>query len=502
MIGSKVAAVIHEIKNRRVTLFYSCHLVGLVFLFHLYIVQARPNKTMSSKDRKSDGLTYGNKQQASKMNASVAKLTNVCWLVTLMLGLAVICLHLGRRVSLRTSDELIHAEHVISEAAHRLAIRAECNATGPAFESAADAMTAVGFSGSITASQLITITSETLSSAPPTTTTTTTESPVDTVSVSTQTSMTTLDGVSNTDQRLTITATTTGTTTITLLPVPEYTEASYGSCQATVTETVWVTVYPPSDATVTASLSTFTTVNTVVSYTAGLPDVTISGNPSTYTAVQTDTSFTSGPPDATVSGDASTVTDIRTDVSVTSGLPDATVSGGAATVTDMQTSWTWPLTTTYSTPFTTITISDLWGPSSSNSVSETEDVRLSTFVTIISSQIVVTLSDSSYVSSEQKGDATSLSASPTSTYTLLLTTTGGPPAVETTTVDVFPPAYAGSTYNTTAGGNPPSSTSSVMTPVVVSGGNKKPEPKAWGGSNGSSNLACTVMLIAVIMFMS
>ncbi|KAK2593171.1 hypothetical protein QQS21_009143 [Conoideocrella luteorostrata] len=404
---------------------------------------------------------------------------------------------------------MLHAEHVVSEAAHMLAIRGECNETAPLFASAADAVTALGFTGSITASRIVTDSSQMATTG---STELLTESVGESVPVSTQTALSTIYSIKSTTQPQTITTTTTGTTTITLLPVPEYTGASDDTCQVAVTKTVLVTVYPPPpppDATVTAGLSTVTNVNTQVSYTSGLPDVTLSGNPSTYTTVQTQVSLTSGAPDATVSGNPSTATDVHTDLSLTTSLPEGTVSGDASTVTDIQVSWSWPLTTTYSTPFTTLTVSDLWGPASSDTPSKTEQVELSTFTTIISSQVTITISHLSpsfttlvEASSEVAGDVTSLPASRTSTFTQVITVTG-PPAIETTTVDVPPPAYTTTSPTSNIAGDVASTTSStsVFTPVVISDGSKRPEPKAWGGSNGSRNVACTIMLIATIMFM-
>ncbi|OAQ70419.1 hypothetical protein VFPPC_02895 [Pochonia chlamydosporia 170] len=393
--------------------------------------------------------------------------------------------------SLRAPVELIHAEYVVSKAAHQLAIRADCNETAALFESAADAITAnaLGLSGTISASRLVTEASQLSTAA---SAQSATEIAAESVPISTQTALSTIYSIKSTSEERTLTSTTTGTTTITVSPV-QYTEASVtdDTCPAGVTETVVVTVYPAPDVTVTAGASTVTNVNTQVSYTSGLPDVTLSGNPSTYTAIQTDVSLTTGPPDATVSQDPATVTNVQTDITYTTGPPDATVSQDPSTVTDVQISWSWPLTSTYATPVTTLTISDLWG--SPPPVSVSDQPSLSTFTTIISSQVTITITPSESVSSSLAGEVTSLSPSPTSTYTETVTETGGPPAVETTTVDVYPPAYT--SYNTT------STSTSITTPIIISAGNKRPEPKGWGGSNGGSNVACTIMLIAVFMFM-
>ncbi|KAG8419985.1 hypothetical protein J3458_004804 [Metarhizium acridum] len=399
----------------------------------------------------------------------------------------------GPMPSLRGPDELIHAEYVVSEAAHQLAIRGDCNETAGLFEPVVDAMTAKArrFSGTISASQVVTEVSQTTTAA---SAESATESSGKSIPISTQTALST---ARNTSERRTLTSTTTGTVTITVSPV-QYTDTteSHDTCHGGITETVTVTVYPAPEVTVTAGASTVTKDSTDVSYTSGLPDATLSGNPSTYTAIQTDVTYTTGPPDATVSQDPTTVTNVQTDVSVTTGLPDATVSGEASTVTDVEISWSWPLTSTYASPVTTITISDLWGPSPPVDTSaEPGQVSLSTFTTVIFSQVTITLSyPTPSVSSEVAGEVTSTSGpSPTSTYTEFVTETGGPPAIETTTIDVLPPAYT--SYNT-------SSTSSLAPSIVIiSDGSKRPEPTAWGGSNGGSNIACTIMLIAIFMFL-
>jgi hypothetical protein len=60
--------------------------------------------------------------------------------------------------SLRAPDELIHAEYVVSKAAHQLAIRSDCNETASLLESAIDALPAkvLGLSGTISASPVVT----------------------------------------------------------------------------------------------------------------------------------------------------------------------------------------------------------------------------------------------------------------------------------------------------------------------------------------------------------
>ncbi|KAG5928834.1 hypothetical protein E4U42_007947 [Claviceps africana] len=438
------------------------------------------------------------KKGQSWMNSAQTKLTSFCWLLTTAAGLFVVVFHLGHSGSFRASDEMLHAEHVVSEAAHMLAVRGECNETASALAlaSATDGITALGLAGSITASGVAADGTQVATAA---SAETTSEAIGESVPVSTQTSLSTIYSIKSTAGARTMTSTTTGTITITLLPVPEYTHSAEDACHETVTETVLVTVYPHSDATVTAEASTVTDVNTQFTYSSGPPDLTLSGSPSTYTAVQTDVSFTPGAPDATVPGNPSTVTNVQTDVSVTPGLPDATISGEPSTVTDIQISWNGGLTTTWSTPFTTITITDLWDATSPSPASQpTEPISLSTFTTILSSP-----SSAAEASSQVAGDVTTLPANPTSTYTAIVTATGGPPAVETTTIDVLPPpAYTNPPYNSSSAEdtNAPASSpsTSTYTPIVISGGSKRPEPKAWAGSNGSSHIACTVMLIAII----
>ncbi|KAG6016644.1 hypothetical protein E4U54_000832 [Claviceps lovelessii] len=481
-------------------------------IFHQKVVSK--SKGTVFKDLSESAQSDWEKKGQSWMNSVQTKLTSFCWLLTIAAGLFVVVFHLGHNGSFRASDEMLQAEHVVSEAAHMLAVRGECNETAHALAlaSAVEGVTAPGFSGSITASRAATDETQVAAAA---SVDTTSDSVGESVPVSTQTSLSTIYSIKSTAGVRTLTSTTTGTTTITLLPVPEYTPSAEDACQKTITETVLVTMYPHSDATVTAEASTVTNVNTQFTYTSGPPDVTLSGSPSTYTAVQTDVSYTPGAPDATVSGNPSTVTNVHTDVSVTTGLPDATISGDAPTITDVQISWSWPLTTTWSTPFTTITITDLWGTNGPPSPSQaTDTVRLSTFITLISSQVTITIlpssssssSSSVEASSQVAGDVTTLPPNPTSTYTTIVTATGGPPAVETTTIDVLPPpAYTNPAYNSSSADdtNPPSTTSSTSTytPIVISGGSKRPEPKAWGGSNGSSHFACTIMLIVLITFL-
>lgn len=286
----------------------------------------------------------------------------------------------------------------------------------------------------------------------------------------------------------------------------------------TKTASFTVTVYPthtPSsssfdDATVVGPPETVTAGETDVLFTTGLPDATVSGNPETVTDVQTEVSVTSGLPDATVSGNPETVTDVQTDVSVTSGLPDATVSGIPGTVTDVQTSFSITSSSLVNQP-TTITISDLYPPAVTHSrekstvtafitISKTTTKGMSTWVsvTVIESYPPIASSNAGAIGAS----SSSFEATPTSTFTKVVTVTDGTASPSTTTVLVPVPPYPSTNGTTTTLTHPSGTLITVppTSPVVISGGNKKPEPRGWGGSNGTTNLGCTIMLIALIMF--
>ena len=281
-------------------------------------------------------------------------------------------------------------------------------------------------------------------------------------------------------------------------------ESSAEVCEievVTMTESFTVTVIPiPSEdftatsaalpeATVIGDPSTVTDVQTELSFTSGLPDATVSGSPDTVTNVETDFSVSPGLPDATVSGNPSTVTDVQTNWSLTSGLPDATVSGEPSTVTQVDASFS--VTGSF---HTVITVTDLFPPAEDMStVTELTTVQktLTTHKSIVTITVTDLIQESPVVSF----------ISPTSTYTEVVFVTSGEASTSTKTVQVQLPPYPTANNTMVAG---PSGTVSVIptavTPVIISGATKKPEPRGFGGSNGTSNLGCAIMLIATIMF--
>ncbi|KAG5965040.1 hypothetical protein E4U58_002981 [Claviceps cyperi] len=448
-----------------------------------------------------------------RTSLSQLKLTRFCWLLAFTAGLFVAAFHLGQSGSSRSADEIIHAETVVSEAAHMLAVRGASNETTSTLPlvSAVDGVTAPGFSLSIVSSRVTTEGTQVATAAAETLSDSSGESaPV--TSQASEASVTTIyNNTSTTQRQRTVTSTTTATTTITLLPVPEYTQSRIDedACHKTVTETVLVTLYPQSDATVTAEASTVTDANTQVTHSSGLSDATLSGSPSTQTDVQTDVSFTPGAPDATISGTPVTVTDFKTDVSVTSGIPDATISAEASTVTNVQISLRLPVTSTYTTYFTTLTITDLWDTASIlDPAMQTAESASLEIITIFPPTGSVSSSSTIVASSEVLGDVTTLPAKPTSTFTTTVTATGGTPAVETITVIVQPPpSYtptASNSTSTTAEETNISGTlssTSTYSPVVISHGNRRLEPKFWTRSSSHGHVVGTVVLIAMITFL-
>ncbi|KAG6196288.1 hypothetical protein E4U10_001101 [Claviceps purpurea] len=453
------------------------------------------------------------KKERSWTNLPQLKLTRFCWLLAFTAGLFVVAFHLGQTGSSRSADEIIHAETVVSEAAHMLAVRGASNETTstPPLVSGVDGVTAPGFSVSMTASRVATEGTQVATAAAETLSDSSGESasaPV--TSQASEASVTTIYNNTSTTQR-TVTSTTTLTTTVTLLPVPEYTQSQSDedACHKTVTETVLVTLYPQSDATVTAEASTITDTNTQVTQSSGLSDVTLSGSPSTQTDVQTDVSFTSGAPDATISGTPVTVTDFKTDVHVTAGIPDATISAEASTVTNVQISLSLPVTSTYTTYFTTLTITDLWDTASTlDPAMQTAESASLEIITIFPPTGSVSSSSTIVASSEVLGDVTTLPVSPTSTVTTTVTATGGTPAVETITVVVQPsPSFTPTASNSTSAAAEETnvsgtlSSTSTYSPIVISHGNRRLEPKFWTGSSGHGHVAGTVVLIAMITFL-
>ncbi|UPK89178.1 hypothetical protein LCI18_000113 [Fusarium solani-melongenae] len=328
----------------------------------------------------------------------------------------------------------------------------------------------------------------------------------------TKTELSTLYATSRAPNVFTKVETVTGTTYVT---VPEEVhvsisvatiESSAEVCEievVTMTESFTVTVIPiPSEdftatsaalpeATVIGEPSTVTDVQTQLSFTSGLPDATVSGSPDTVTNVETDFSVSPGLLDATVSGNPSTVTDVQTNWSLTSGLPDATVSGKPSTVTQVDAGFS----VTGSIHFhTVITVTDLFPPAEDMStVTELTTVQktLTTHKSIVTITVTDLIQESPVVSF----------ISPTSTFTEVIFETAGEAPTSTKTVQVQMPPYPTANNTLMAG---PSGTVTVIptaaTPVIVSGATKKPEPRGFGGSNGTSNLGCAIMLIATIMF--
>ncbi|CAM1505556.1 Fc.00g111930.m01.CDS01 [Cosmosporella sp. VM-42] len=329
------------------------------------------------------------------------------------------------------------------------------------------------------------------------------------------------------------TKTQTKTAVVTIPTPPVVTSVSYATIESsaevcsveviTETKSFFITITPsfpaptpsttsptPGDATVTGGPGTVTDVQTEVSITSGLPDATVGGNPSTVTDVQKSFSITSGLPDATVPSNPETVTDVQKSFSITSGLPDATVPGNPATVTDVQKSFS--LISSSITYPTIITITDLYP---TISTTEAPISTVTAFVTISSTVIEgwthfwsVTITTNQYpapstafATSAADGEAaTATSITPTSTFTKFVTETAGPTSISTTVVTIPGPPYPSA--NGTVSSYPSGTITSMpapTTPIVISGGNKKPEPRGWGGTNGTTNLGCTIMLIALIM---
>ncbi|RGP80619.1 hypothetical protein FLONG3_1223 [Fusarium longipes] len=236
------------------------------------------------------------------------------------------------------------------------------------------------------------------------------------------------------------------------------------------------------DAVITGNPETVTETEIDTSVTSGLPDAVVTGNPETFTATVIDTSITSNLPDVTVTGNPETVTATEVDTSVTSGLPDAIVTGNPETITKSEID-----TSVTTSIFTTITVSNLY----QQQVSKSTVTSCTTFV------LTFPYPQSTNIAG----------APPESTFTATIYETEGDASTSTTTVFVPPSPYPPyPTANDTllpdsTGNNPFVPHMPTPTPVVISGGTKKPEPRGWGGTSGTTNLSCTVMLVAVVMFL-
>ncbi|EXL00522.1 hypothetical protein FOQG_00663 [Fusarium oxysporum f. sp. raphani 54005] len=282
---------------------------------------------------------------------------------------------------------------------------------------------------------------------------------------------------------------------------------------ATVTGTRYVTV--PGEAlsvsvTTRESTTEYCEVQVVTmteSYTVTVPNdmasqdssgdavgATVTGNPQTVTENETDFSLTSGPSDAIVTGNPQTVTESKTDFSLTVGSSDALTTASPETITK-----TFEVSSPLPKPHTTITIQSLYPPREGLST-VTQYTTVEKTITAPDSFITVTLT------SKCPECSPIVSVSPSSSSTTTVYETAGVPPTSTTTIMVPPPAYP--PYPTANNTLLPGLSGSVTvvptvpttTPVVVSGGTKKPEPRGWGGTSGTTNLSCTVMLVAIIMF--
>ncbi|PNP80220.1 hypothetical protein FNYG_06463 [Fusarium nygamai] len=307
--------------------------------------------------------------------------------------------------------------------------------------------------------------------------------------ISTKTALSTIYGVSYTSNADVVTevATVTGTRYVTVpgeaLSVSVTTrESTIEYCEVqivTMTESYTVTV--PNDKVSQGS-------------SGDAVGATVTGNPETVTENETDFSLTSGPSDAIVTGNPQTVTESKTDFSLTVGSSDALTSSSPETTTD-----TFEVSSILPKPHTTITIQSLYPPRE-GLTTVTQYTTVEKTITAPDSFITVTLT------SKCPECSPTVSVSPTSSTTTTVYETAGVPSTSTTTIMVPPPAYPPyPTANNTLLPGPSGSVTVVPTvptptPVVVSGGTKKPEPRGWGGTSGTTNLSCTVMLVAIIMF--
>jgi hypothetical protein len=292
-------------------------------------------------------------------------------------------------------------------------------------------------------------------------------------------------------------------------------ESSSEYCEVqvvTMTESYTITITPDGEysatsnalpeATVTGNPETVTDTQTDFTLTNPLPDATISGNPETVTENHTDFSLTHPLPEATVTGNPETVTDTQTDFTLTNPLPDATVSGNPETVTDIQLSFT------VTGIHTTIVVSDLYPPGQDlSTVHETVTSHKSLTTMTVTEPYDVSLTIITVTGPYEKPSLV-VPDTPTSTSTTTVYETVGGPWTSTTTVrvpqDISPPFPT--TNNTMVPGSsgtiplPPGSSSTPPAVVSISAGTKKPEPRGWGGTSGTTNLSCTIMLVAIMVF--
>ncbi|KAF9768152.1 hypothetical protein IL306_014580 [Fusarium sp. DS 682] len=284
----------------------------------------------------------------------------------------------------------------------------------------------------------------------------------------------------------------------------------------TVPGTTYVTV--PGEAQVSVSVTTrestaeyceIEVVTITASYTITIPNdkasqdssgeavgATVTGSPQTVTETRTDISLTDGPSDAIVTGNPQTVTETQIDISLTGGPSEVVTTSHPQAITN-----TFEISSFPPKPHTTITVQSLYPPLKDLST-VTQYTTIEKTITAPKSFITVTLTS-------HCPECTPIEpASPTSSTTTTVYETAGEPSTSTTTIIVPPPAYPPNPpYPTSNNTLPPSPSGSITvvpspptTPVIVSGGTKKPEPRGWGGTSGTTNLSCTVMLVAIIMF--
>ncbi|PTD09649.1 hypothetical protein FCULG_00008407 [Fusarium culmorum] len=291
--------------------------------------------------------------------------------------------------------------------------------------------------------------------------------------ISTKTALSTIYEVRHTPtlEIETVFETVTGTTYVTV-PDEVPVSVSTATFEETTDHAATSAALPETPVVVTEEPQTVTETEIDTSVTSGLPDAIITGNPETVTETDVDTSVTSGLPDAVVTGNPETVTKSEIDTSATSNLPDVTVTGNPETVTATKVD----TSVTSGLPDAVVT-----GNPETVTRSETDtSITDSVFTTITVSNLTPTIVPLSYPQKHCH-----IIFRPPSPY---------PPQPP------YPTAND-TTLPDSTGNNPIVPHMPTPTPVIVSGGTKKPEPRGWGGTSGTTNLSCTVMLVAVIMFL-
>ncbi|KAM0346858.1 hypothetical protein ACHAPU_005198 [Fusarium lateritium] len=336
-------------------------------------------------------------------------------------------------------------------------------------------------------------------------------------------------------------------------------EATVTGNPETVTDnqTGFTLTKPLPDVTVSGNPETVTETQTDFTLTHDLPEATVTGNPETVTNTQTDFTLTHDLPEATVTGNPETVTDNQTGFTLTNRLPDATASGNPETVDVF---YSFPATGIH----TTIVVPDLYPPGRAPGNSNSDMAIVTVTVPYVSSPTATTTSTTAPLSEPStvtpscelpppimtmtepdlteptvvvvslvpippntltpssvpipaitRTQATTASTIvwtqpapvPTSTRTRTVYETAGEPLTSTKIVQVPPitPPYpmVNNTLDNGASGtitHVPNVPTPTPVTVSVSGSTKKPEPRGWGGTSGTTNLSCTIMLVAIIMF--